>query len=285
LGVGTLISQRLSPNSHLPTPNSQLMTILTALLAISLAAPLGAQTALRREVETLFADMTAAFKISPASVAKFYTDDAMIAGGRLRVTGREAVDKYWNGVSGFTDWKLELIDIGEGTVPWVRGVSTLVGAEGRNSVTEFLGLLKRGADGKLRFYVDMYIPAAPPPPPAARPPEPPHHGNSGWKELDVYHALMAATWHPARSNDLKPIRAKADSLASMARLWSQARVPAACDTQPVKDAIAAVAAGSMHLAELVRKNVADAELKSALHDVHERFEVVEKRCKPGKSHH
>ena len=136
----------------------------SVLVALVFALPVGAQTPIRREVETFFSDMTTAFKANPASVAKYYTDDAMIAGGRMRVTGREAVDKYWGSVSGFTDWKLELIDVGDGSMPWVRGISTLVGAE-RNSVTEFLGLLKRGADGKLRFHVDMYIPAAPPPPP------------------------------------------------------------------------------------------------------------------------
>ena len=140
---------------------SQLFSLL---LALVLVTPLGAQTPLRREVETLFSDMTAALKANPASVAKFYTDDAMIAGGRLRVTGREAVDKYWAGTTGFTDWKLEIIEVGDGTTPWVRGISTLVSSSGRNSVTEFLGLLKRGADGKLRFYVDMYIPAAAPAP-------------------------------------------------------------------------------------------------------------------------
>jgi ketosteroid isomerase-like protein len=141
--------------------------ILPLFLALAVAAPLAAQTPLRREVETLFSDMTTAFKAKPADVAKFYTDDAMIAGGRLRVTGREAVDKYWGGVSGYTDWKLEIIEVGDGTTPWVRGISTLVSSSDRNSVTEFLGLLKRGTDGKLRFYVDMYIPAAAPAP--ARP--------------------------------------------------------------------------------------------------------------------
>ena len=141
--------------------------LLPVLVALAFAAPLSAQTPLRREVETLFSDMTTALKANPASVAKFYTDDAMIAGGRTRVTGREAVDKYWGDLSGFTDWKLEIIEVGDGTTPWVRGISTLVSSSGRNSVTEFLGLLKRGADGKLRFYVDMYIPAAAPAP--ARP--------------------------------------------------------------------------------------------------------------------
>lgn len=106
-----------------------------------------------------------------------------------------------------------------------------------------------------------------------------HHGKSGWKELDAYHELMAATWHPAKSNDLKPIRAKADSLASAAKVWSESKVPAACDTKPIKDAIADVVTGSTQMLHLVHGNAGDAELKAALHDVHERFEVVEKGCK------
>ena len=111
-----------------------------------------------------------------------------------------------------------------------------------------------------------------------------HHAMaSGWKELDAYHTVMAATWHPAKNNDLKPIRAQADSLSASAKRWAESKVPAACDTKPIKDAIAAVAAGSAKVAQMVAANAADAELRAALSEVHERFEVVEKGCKPG--HH
>src|SRR5688572_6517710 len=111
-----------------------------------------------------------------------------------------------------------------------------------------------------------------------------HHGESGWKELDAYHTLMAATWHPAKSNDLKPIRAKADSLSLAAKVWGEAKVPSACDKPELKSAIADVVTGSAKVAQLVAKNVPDAELKAALHDVHERFEVVEKGCQLSKHH-
>ena len=110
-----------------------------------------------------------------------------------------------------------------------------------------------------------------------------HHAKSGWKELDAFHELMAAAWHPAKDNDLKPIRATADSLAASAKLWAASKVPAACDTKPIKDAIADVVKGSADVAQLVAKQGSDADVMKALHDVHERFEVVEKGCKPG--HH
>ena len=111
-----------------------------------------------------------------------------------------------------------------------------------------------------------------------------HHAESGWKELDAYHTLMAATWHPAKSNDLKPIRAKADSLSAAAVVWSKSKAPAACDTEALKSAIADVVTGSARVQALVAKSATDADVRAALHDVHERFEVVEKGCKPSKHH-
>ena len=111
-----------------------------------------------------------------------------------------------------------------------------------------------------------------------------HHASSGWKELDAFHTLMAATWHPAKSNDLKPIRSKADSLSLAAQAWSRAKVPTACDTAPLKAAIDDVVSGSAKVAQLVGSNASDAEVRAALHDVHDRFEVVEKGCKPAKHH-
>ena len=107
-----------------------------------------------------------------------------------------------------------------------------------------------------------------------------HHGSSGWKELDAFHTLMAATWHPAKSGDLAPIRAKADSLSIAAKRWSESPVPKACDTAPVRAAIADVAKGSAGVAALVARKAPDAEIRAALHDVHERFEVVEHGCHP-----
>jgi type IV secretory pathway TrbL component len=111
-----------------------------------------------------------------------------------------------------------------------------------------------------------------------------HHGaSSGWKELDAFHALMAATWHPAKSGDLKVIREKADSLSASAKVWAASKVPAACDTKPIRDAIGDVVTGSAKVAQLVTDKGADADVRTALSDVHDRFEVVEHGCQP--KHH
>lgn len=110
------------------------------------------------------------------------------------------------------------------------------------------------------------------------------HAMSGWKELDAFHMLMMETWHPvSKSGDLKPIRAKATAMSDAAKTWAASTVPAACDTKPIRDAVAAVARDSRSLADLVAQQGADAELKTSLAKLHDTFEVVEGGCKPGKA--
>jgi ketosteroid isomerase-like protein len=121
-----------------------------------------APAGLRQEIDGLLAAMVAALKADPARVAGFYTDDASILGGGSRYVGRAEVDQYWREATMFADWTLEVIEVGgEPKAPWVRGRSTLVGNSGRRMATEFIGLLKRQPDGRLKFYVDMFVAASP----------------------------------------------------------------------------------------------------------------------------
>jgi ketosteroid isomerase-like protein len=117
---------------------------------------------LKQEVEALNAAMVDAFRKDPASVARFYTEDASILGGGGRYVGRREIDQYWREATMFADWTLEVIEVGGDTqTPWVRGRSNLLGKSGRRMSTEYVGLLKRGGDGQLRFYVDMFVAASP----------------------------------------------------------------------------------------------------------------------------
>lgn len=106
-----------------------------------------------------------------------------------------------------------------------------------------------------------------------------HHGSSNWKELDAFHAVLAATWHPVSgSGDFTAIRAQSDSLAATAQRWASSKIPAGCDRKEIRDAIAAVVKGSGNVAALVARKATDSEVKTALGDVHTKFEVVEMGC-------
>jgi ketosteroid isomerase-like protein len=133
-----------------------------AALAAALLAPASvtAQSppSLRKEVDALHAAMMSAFKTDPASVAHFYTDDASVMGGGMRYVGREQIEQYWRNAPAAESWTLEVLEVGgDSLTPWVRGRSTLVGQSGRRQVVDYIGLLKRQPDGRLKFYVDMFV--------------------------------------------------------------------------------------------------------------------------------
>jgi hypothetical protein len=117
-------------------------------------------SAIRYEVEALHIDMVAAFKENPASVASYYASDARIMGGGGRYTGGE-IASYWSQISHATSWALDIIDAG-GSLdePWILGRSTLTLQSGQRMVTDYLAILRRDANGKLKYYIDMFTSAA-----------------------------------------------------------------------------------------------------------------------------
>jgi hypothetical protein len=67
---------------------------LLVILACRTPVSAGAQpAALKQEIESLHRAMVAAFRHDPATVARFYTDDASILGGGSRSVGREDVNR------------------------------------------------------------------------------------------------------------------------------------------------------------------------------------------------
>jgi ketosteroid isomerase-like protein len=124
--------------------------------------------AIRRELAAINAAMAATFNRGDyLGAAHFYADDAqIIAAGAPRVTGRAAIDRYWTSIPAGSTWRLDVLDAGGGrNSPWQLGRSTLVmpgrsgGGVTITSVVDFLGVWKRQADGTLKLYIDMYVPA------------------------------------------------------------------------------------------------------------------------------
>ena len=105
------------------------------------------------------------------------------------------------------------------------------------------------------------------------------HGMSPWKELDAYHMLMMATWHPATDKgDLAPIRAKVGEMVASAKTLAASTAPKGCDSPKLKDAAAGLPGATQGVADLVAKKADDATLKAALKVLHDRFDVLEMGC-------
>lgn len=106
-----------------------------------------------------------------------------------------------------------------------------------------------------------------------------HMMSSGWKEMDAFHKLLAAAYHPAEmGGDLKPLRASASELSASARAWTGSTPPAACNTEVVKTDVANVSTDALAIANQVLANASDADLKTALTALHTKFQQVEKAC-------
>ena len=125
-----------------------------------LLAPVAQANPLKAEIDSLHSAMVAAYRADPASVARFYTDDAQVIGMGMHSSGRAEVERYWGQSPSGGDWTLQTLEVG-GTrdAPWLLGRSTLVGQGGRRMVTDYMAVLARGADGKLRYRIDLFSPA------------------------------------------------------------------------------------------------------------------------------
>ena len=142
----------------------RILATMTALAVVVASVAIGARQqrpaaggALRAEIEARHGEMTAALAKDSVSVAQYYTEDARILGGGQRFTGAAQVRTYFGQIPAGATWKLEIIDTGGSAAePWVLGRSTLGRAGSPGQVVDYLSILKRGADGKLRYHIDMY---------------------------------------------------------------------------------------------------------------------------------
>ncbi len=110
------------------------------------------------------------------------------------------------------------------------------------------------------------------------------HASGPWKELNAYHELMMATWHPAAAanSDLSPTRAKISDMVVAANTLAASTAPKGCDAPKVKAAVAALPKETQSVADLVAKKADDATLKGAMKSLHQKFEVLEMGCETPK---
>jgi hypothetical protein len=108
------------------------------------------------------------------------------------------------------------------------------------------------------------------------------HMMGPWREMNAFHSVMAATWHPAsQKSDMAPLKSRAKELLTAAEAWSASKppaMPASCGSEPVRNATAKVVTETRVLLTMVDSGADDAKLKAALKTVHDAFEVAEKGC-------
>lgn len=109
-----------------------------------------------------------------------------------------------------------------------------------------------------------------------------HHMAGPWKEMNAFHHVLGATWHPADHDaNLSPLKSHAKELLKTAEAWAASQppaTPATCATEAVRGAATKVVTETKALLALIGSGSDDARLKAALKNVHDTFEVAEKGC-------
>jgi hypothetical protein len=99
-----------------------------------------------------------------------------------------------------------------------------------------------------------------------------------WKELDEYHKVMAATFHPSEEGNLQPIRERSGELAAKAKTLYKSSIPTAYQKPGVKETLKLLAKESKALDKMVQRKKSDAEVTKALAALHDRFHEVMEKC-------
>ena len=117
---------------------------------------------LRRIIDECNRQAIEAFKKGDMiAVARGYADDATIYFPRGKsVRGRQAIDRYWQGIKGAKDWKLETIEVG-GTKEAIYEIgrsSLTTEVDGKQStyVCDYVVIWKLQPDGTYRAHTDIF---------------------------------------------------------------------------------------------------------------------------------
>ncbi len=101
-----------------------------------------------------------------------------------------------------------------------------------------------------------------------------------WAEMEMFHKVMAETFHPMEEGDMKPILTRAQEMADKAKAWQQSTPPARY--APVKDSVnfylAKLVAESQTLADMVAKKAKDDDIRRSLTALHERYHTISDFC-------
>ena len=104
---------------------------------------------------------------------------------------------------------------------------------------------------------------------------------SDWKEMSNFHTLMSTSFHPSEEGNLKPVKAKSDSLLMAAKLWKASKVPAGYKRKETSETLTKLVKQLGELNTAVKAGKNDASLKGMIKEAHEIFHDIVEKCKAG----
>ena len=100
-----------------------------------------------------------------------------------------------------------------------------------------------------------------------------------WSEMKEFHTIMAATFHPAEENDLKPLRAQVAELYRASKVWFASEVPADFKKAETTELLQQLMVQCNDIWSAVNDKADDAKLKNLITMAHDIFHKVAVTCK------
>ena len=100
-----------------------------------------------------------------------------------------------------------------------------------------------------------------------------------WEELNEYHHVMSATFHPAEKGDLEPLKMMAMELTTKADVLAESTIPMEFDTKAIKKAVNQLKTDSKSLYDKVGSKASDDELKESIYMLHDVFHEIVGLCR------
>jgi hypothetical protein len=100
-----------------------------------------------------------------------------------------------------------------------------------------------------------------------------------WAELNSFHSLMSAAFHPVEEGNFAPLKAKADSLLIAAQLWQASAIPS--DFKPVetKAALEKLVNKCQAIQKAVAAKQPNDKLKILITEGHDIFHTIVGECR------
>jgi hypothetical protein len=99
-----------------------------------------------------------------------------------------------------------------------------------------------------------------------------------WKEMEAFHDVMAATFHPSEEGKLEPIKSRSQEMLDKAVAWQTSAAPQGYDKNAVKSSLKKLVTGAKEINKLVKNNAADPVLKEKLSSLHDVFHEIMEKC-------
>ena len=99
-----------------------------------------------------------------------------------------------------------------------------------------------------------------------------------WPEMNVFHEVMAETFHTSEENNLEPLKTRSEELMKKAENLLNSNIPEEYRTKAILSSLENLQLKSETLHKLVLSKASDAELKQSIIDVHDTFHEIVGLC-------